>query len=71
MNQDDIKIGQLRANQKDEVVNLNFYYTPRKLTNNPLVFNAELMNKWWKEGYEWAENKNCLSFRLVGNKLVV
>ena len=54
----DITIGKLAANHSN--VKLNLYYTPTQLTDNPLVFNKELMKKWWHEGYEYAKNKSEL-----------
>jgi len=52
----DIAIGKLAAKHRD--VKLNLYYTPTRLTENSLVFNKKLMEKWWLEGFEYAENKN-------------
>ncbi|MEO6177208.1 MAG: patatin-like phospholipase family protein [Flavobacterium circumlabens] len=52
----DIAIGKLMANNKN--VKLNLYYTPTKLTNNALIFNKEVMKEWWKQGYEYAQNKS-------------
>ena len=52
----DIAIGKLMANHKN--VNLNLYYTPVKLTNNALIFNKSVMKEWWKQGYEYAQNKS-------------
>ncbi len=52
----DITIGKLAAKNKN--VKLNLYYTPTKLTNNALVFNKIKMAQWWKEGFEFAKNKN-------------
>ena len=51
----DITIGKLAA--KSNNVKLNLYYTPTKLTENSLIFKKKLMRKWWKEGYEYAKNK--------------
>ncbi|WP_420601922.1 patatin-like phospholipase family protein [Flagellimonas sp.] len=51
-----IRIGKLVANQKDAII--NFYYTPTILTTNSLVFNKERMTLWWKRGYLYAKNKN-------------
>lgn len=44
----DVIIGKLLA-RKD--VTLNFYYTPRVLTDNSLVFDKEQMTGWWNEAY--------------------
>jgi predicted patatin/cPLA2 family phospholipase len=63
---DDIKIGQLRANGND--VKLNIYYTPRKLTNNSLVFDKDIMTEWWKEGFEFAKKKEFKHYELSGRK---
>lgn len=49
---DDIRLGTLEAIRND--VKLNFYYLPRKLTSNSLVFNPLKMQRWWEEGYDWA-----------------
>ncbi len=51
-----IRIGKLVANQKDGII--NFYYTPTVLTTNSLIFNKERMTLWWKRGYLYAKNKN-------------
>jgi predicted patatin/cPLA2 family phospholipase len=51
-----ITIGKLSATNHD--VKLNLYYTPTVLTTNSLVFDKELMSKWWKAGYKHAKNKD-------------
>ena len=51
-----IRIGKLVANQKDAIINL--YYTPTVLTTNSLIFDKEKMTRWWKRGYLYAKNKN-------------
>lgn len=51
-----IRIGKLVANQKDAIINL--YYTPTVLTTNSLIFNKDKMTRWWKRGYLYAKNKN-------------
>ncbi len=51
-----IKIGKFIAAQKN--VLLNFYYTPNSLTNNSLIFDKDLMAKWWEQGYQFASHKN-------------
>lgn len=50
-----ITIGKLAATNKK--VKLNLYYTPTVLTTNSLVFDKQLMRKWWKSGYEYAKTK--------------
>lgn len=51
-----IRIGKLVANQKDAIINL--YYTPTVLTTNSLIFDKVKMTRWWKRGYLYAKNKN-------------
>lgn len=51
-----IRIGKLVANQRNAIINL--YYTPTVLTTNSLIFNKEKMTRWWKRGYLYAKNKN-------------
>jgi predicted patatin/cPLA2 family phospholipase len=52
----DIVIGKLAAKNKD--VKLNLYYTPTTLTENSLIFSKRLMEKWWQQGYDHAEQKH-------------
>lgn len=52
----DIVIGKLAA--KSRGVKLNLYYTPTSLTENSLIFSKRLMEKWWKEGYAYAEKRH-------------
>ena len=56
----DLIIGKLVGLNKK--VNINFYYTPRQLTDNPLIFDTQQMTQWWQEGYEFAKEKNPVSF---------
>jgi NTE family protein len=56
----DIIIGKLQGMNKN--ININFYNTPRNLTENPLVFNTDEMRKWWAEGYEYAKSKSPASY---------
>ena len=51
-----ITIGKLTAKQQD--VKLNLYYTPSVLTTNSLIFDENLMRKWWQSGFEHAKSKN-------------
>ena len=61
----DITIGKLIGlNQK---IDINFYYTPTQLTENPLIFDPEQMTQWWKEGYDFAKSKNPVSFCHIPN----
>lgn len=52
----DIVIGKLAA--KNNNVKLNIYYTPTTLTENSLIFSKRLMEKWWQQGYDYAERKH-------------
>jgi len=61
----DIIIGKLVGLNKK--VNINFYYTPTQLTDNPLFFNPEQMKQWWKDGYEFAKSKNPVSYCHIPN----
>ncbi len=51
-----ITIGKLSAKHHD--VKLNLYYTPMVLTTNSLIFDKKRMTTWWKQGYDYAYNKN-------------
>jgi predicted patatin/cPLA2 family phospholipase len=51
-----IRIGKLVANQNNAIINL--FYTPTILTTNSLIFDKEKMTLWWKRGYLYAKNKN-------------
>lgn len=63
----DTRIPRIRANKGDNI-NLNIYYTPRKLISNSLIFKKELMQKWWKEGYENAHEDNMETYQLKGRR---
>ena len=67
INKNDIQIASLNANNLE--VKLNMYYTPRILTNNPLVFDKDSMNNWWSEGFEYAKEKNQISYIIKGEKV--
>ncbi len=60
----DVIEGKLAAINKD--VTLNLYYTPSKLTENSLIFDKKLMKDWWKQGFEYAKQKDIVA---VDNKL--
>lgn len=53
----DVVIGKLEA--KINNTTLNLYYTPTILTTNSLVFVKKKMEKWWKQGFEYATFKNA------------
>ncbi len=52
----DVNEGKLAAINKN--VPLNLYYTPSRLTENSLVFNKKLMRDWWRQGYDYARQKD-------------
>lgn len=60
-NKDELQIPLLNAKYNKEI-KLNIYYTPRVLVENALIFDKELMNSWWTEGYNYAKNKNIISY---------
>jgi predicted patatin/cPLA2 family phospholipase len=53
----DIVIGKLASLNNN--VKLNLYYTPTTLTENSLIFSKRLMEKWWKQGHDYAEKKHA------------
>jgi predicted patatin/cPLA2 family phospholipase len=63
---DDITIGRLVGAQKK--VNLNFYYPQELLTENSLIFEPQLMKKWWKEGFDYGCSTDPVSKCLELNK---
>lgn len=50
-----VREGKLAALQQN--VKLNLYYTPVELTENALIFNKKLMAQWWKDGFDYAQQK--------------
>ena len=58
---DNIKVGELLAKEKG--VKLRLFYTPKVLTTNSLVFDRKEMEKWWREGWNHAQqlSSNSLS----------
>jgi predicted patatin/cPLA2 family phospholipase len=61
----DVLIDKLKAKIKEDNIMINVYYTPRKLTNNCLVFDKDVMKEWWDEGYNCAKNHNFKSYKIV------
>lgn len=53
---DDIYIGHLQSIYDDRVT-IRFHFTPRLLTEHSFYFDPAQMSSWWKEGYEFAENR--------------
>ena len=52
---DNVKVGKLIAREKG--INLRTFYTPKVLTTNSLVFDLDEMNRWWTEGWEYAQSE--------------
>ena len=53
--QDNLKVGHLLAREKG--VSLRVFHTPKVLTTNSLIFDQEEMERWWREGWEHAQNE--------------
>lgn len=47
-------------------IQINFHYTKRRLTNNALLFDGELMSEWWTEGYEYTKRGDYISYVVDG-----
>jgi len=60
-----IDIGYL-AHHATKKIQINFHYLNKRLTNNALIFDKELSEKWWEAGYKYAENKECVSYLIDG-----
>jgi len=52
--QNKLELSRLKAQNK--LVKINRYHTPTQLTENSLVFNKKIMERWWNEGLEYARN---------------
>jgi NTE family protein len=52
----DLTIGRLEGQNRK--VKLNFYNPPEDLTSNSLIFDPELMKRWWNYGYEVGQMNN-------------
>jgi len=53
--EDNILVGKLYAQEKN--VQLRIFYTPRVLTTNSLIFDQDEMERWWQEGWEYAQKE--------------
>jgi NTE family protein len=58
-----IRIGKYEAKFKNATI--SFYYTPSLLTTNSLIFQKEVMTKWWQTGYDYAKSKEMDSQEIV------
>ena len=57
-----IRIGKFVASNQNAII--DFYHTPTVLTTNTLIFNKEKMNKWWKDGYNFAKTRHSTSSQM-------
>lgn len=64
--EDDVEIADLEAYKYD--VDINYYYTPRKLGNS-MNFDKKEMQKWWDLGYEIAKDREPLHKKLAKKPL--
>lgn len=62
----DIEVSKLRA--KNKRVKLNIIYAPKRITDNPMYFDKEIMNKWWDMGYGYAQKNVMESYILEKGK---
>ena len=62
----ELNLAKLKA--KDVDVILNIYKLDKKLTNNSLSFNKDLMNEWWELGYNFAMENKAESWRISKRK---
>ena len=53
--EDNIKVGKHYAQEKN--VQLRIFHTPRVLTTNSLIFDQDEMERWWQEGWEYAQKE--------------
>ena len=47
-------------------IKINFHYTEKRMTNNSLIFDNELMMDWWEDGYKYVDNKKYKSYIING-----
>lgn len=52
---ENIKLGELSARMNDATV--RYFFIPKILTTNSLIFNKIKMSKWWDEGYNYAHKE--------------
>ena len=53
--EDNILVGKLYAQEKN--VQLRIFHTSRVLTTNSLIFDQDEMERWWQEGWEYAQKE--------------
>jgi len=68
---DDLTIGKLEA--KHCKVDINYYYTPRILSDQVFIFDSEQMSDWWEEGLEVGKISTpatqCLHYKMKNNPI--
>jgi len=48
------------------------YYTPRNLTDNPLIFDMDVMTGWWNEGYAFFQDRRPhKTYKITKNKVTL
>ena len=52
---ENIKLGELSARMNNATV--RYFFIPKILTTNSLIFNKIKMSKWWDEGYNYAHKE--------------
>lgn len=62
-----INLGALSHLAKKKV-RINFHYTERRLTNNSLIFDRDMMKQWREEGFKAAEKDFVKSYLIDGEK---
>lgn len=62
-----INLGALSHLSKKKV-RINFHYTERRLTNNSLIFDRDIMSQWREEGFKAAEKGFVKSYLIDGEK---
>jgi len=68
---EDTNLSQLfKSIEDDREVLLRIYYTPRKMTNNPYIFNSSTMKSWWEEGYNNAKYGPTHEYILTSKKAI-
>ena len=68
---DDLMIGQLEA--RHYKVDIQFYYTPRVLSDQIFIFDPEQMSNWWSEGYKIGRTStpamHCVAYKEKNNPI--
>lgn len=62
-----INLGALSHLAKKQI-RINFHYTERRLTNNSLIFDKDMMSQWKEEGFKAAEKGFVKSYLIDGEK---